>query len=183
MKYGIKTNGQMIPVTPGPNDWPALTVSYQNDDAKTEQNLISEGFTIMGEISYNAYIAAHQAEYDAWAAINLKDGLIQSIRDRIDIKTDEMIDTGFIYQDMHFRTDVAHQNSYMFDYLLCQTYPHTVKGVGEDYITFADRNEHTMFIGTGFGTIDAIIRLGWDLKDGLEALTYSELLVWVDPRL
>ena len=183
MKYGIKTFGQVPNPNEVPEAWPALTVSYQDDDAKIEQQLISEGFTMQTATVYNAYVAAHQAEYDAWCAVYLIDELRQSIRDVIDLKTDELISNGFTYQEKDFKTDIEHQNSYMFDYLLNQNYPHTVKGKDADYITFQSREEHTLFIGYGFGNVNEIIRYGWELKDGLSELTYVQLLVWVDPRV
>lgn len=180
MKYGIRTCGQEGAA--GPADWPALTVSYQDGDTRIEQELVSKNFTLMSEATYLTYIANHQAEYDAWAAVNLRAGLEQSIRDQIDTKTDEIIDAGFTYQTMSFKLDLEHQNSYMFDYLLNQTYPHIVKGVGNDYITFGDHDEHTTFIATGFGYVDNVIRTGWNIKDNLVNLSYAELLAWTDPR-
>lgn len=182
MKYGIKTNGQMVPSNPGPADWPSITVAYLDDDTKVEQNLLAEGFTILGEISYNAYIADHQAEYDAWAATYFIESLRLEIRDLIDAKTDELINVGITYQGMSFKLDLAHQNSYMFDYMLNQEYPHTIKGVGTDYLTLATHDEFTQFVSYCFGAVDALIRNGWEMKDDLVNMTYQQLLEWTDPR-
>jgi len=178
MKYAVKFYSQVENPEGVPGTWPAVTINGP------DTLVVPEGFTAMTEAEHAAYVAAHQAEYDAWVddASSTKLSLAQKVRDRIDTRTDELIAIGFTYQDMHFKLDLEHQNSYMFDYLLNSTYPHTVKGVGDDYITFSSRNEHTAFIGTGFGTADTLIRGGWTLKDALAEMTYAQLAAWTDPR-
>lgn len=180
MKYGIKLYSEVDNPEGVPGEWPAITVKFEDGDMKILPYL--DGYTVMTESEYLAYIAEYQGVYDAWAAVNLKAGLVQDIRDRIDVKTDLMIAAGIVYEGKRFKLDVEHQNSYMFDYLLNQSYPHEIKGVGEDYLVFASRDEHTAFIGYGFGAVDAMIRGGWELKSGLDGKSYGELLVWEDPR-
>jgi hypothetical protein len=104
------------------------------------------------------------------------------IRQDIDDRTDELIDNGVIYSEIQFRTDVKHQNQYMFSYLLNQAYPYTVKGIGQNYLTFQNRTEHTAFIGTCFASLEALLKAGWTLKDALDEMTTEEMLAWVDPR-
>lgn len=162
-----------------PGDWPAIVESGPVD------MVIPEGYTGMTDAEYAAYVAAHQAEFDAWQDDNSpnKIALKQKRRDQIDAKTDELLATGFIYDGKQFKMDLEHQNSYTFDFMLDQTtYPRTVKGVGNDYLEIADRNEHTNFIGTGFITAKTIIETGWALKDALDSMTYQQLTDWVDPR-
>jgi len=114
---------------------------------------------------------------------NMAESAVRSCRRQdIDDRTDELLAAGFTYDNKQFKMDLEHQNSYMFDYLLNQEYPHTVKGVGDAYLTFADRDAHTLFIGTGFGTGKVIIEGGWALKDALDAMDKAALLAWTDPR-
>jgi hypothetical protein len=104
------------------------------------------------------------------------------VRQDIDEVTDELIAKGFVYQDISFQMDIEHQNSYMFSYLLNQEYPYTIKGVGDGYLTFDNRDQHTAFIAAGFSICGTIIQEGWALKEALSPMTKHELLSWVDDR-
>jgi hypothetical protein len=108
----------------------------------------------------------------------------QEIRDQIDTKTNEIIADGVTYNDIQFKLDVEHQLTYKgaYDLRAFITYPYTVKGEGENYLTLDDEAAFTTFILTGFTHIDSAIRGGWVLKAALETMTYEELLAWTDPR-
>ena len=113
----------------------------------------------------------------------MDEGIVRMcIREDIDNRTDELIAQGFVYQSIQFKMDTEHQNTYMFSYLLNQTYPYTVKGVGENYLIFQDRNEHTTFIVSGFTACSTIIQTGWGIKESLDEMTKEEMLAWVDSR-
>ena len=185
MKYGIKTYSQVPNPDGVPDAWIAMSVKYQNDDIKTEQQLITDNFTIQTEIVHNNYISDHQAEYDTWCEIHCKDDLIQSIRDRIDVYTDELIDIGFEYSNVQFKMDVEHQMTYkdVYDFRQYVTFPYTIKGVGENYLTIDNEQDYTTFILYGFQWLTEVITTGWSLKTAVETMTYQQLLAWVDPRI
>ena len=191
MKYGIKTFGQVPNPNEVPEAWPALTVSYQDDDAKIEQQLISEGFTMQTATVYNAYVAAHQAEYDAWAEVHLRLPLIQEIRDRIDAQTDIIIANGYIYppppatESGQFKMDLEHQSTYKgsYDFREYIDFPYTIKGVGQFFLTFHNGTEMRNFVLYGFGWMQTVIQTGWGLKTALDSMTYEQLKNWTDPRI
>ena len=180
MKYAVKFYSQVENPEGVPGTWPAVTIDGP------DTLVVPEGFTTMTEAEHTAYVAAHQAEYDAWveAASSTKLAFKQKLKDRIDAKTDEMIATGMVYGGIQFKMDIEHQMSYKgaYDFRAYISYPYTIKGVGAGYLTFQNEGEFTAFILYGFGFMNEVIRGGWMLKDGLDAMTYAELLAWTDPR-
>lgn len=180
MKYAVKFYSQVENPEGVPGAWPAITIDGP------DTLVIPDGFTAMTAEEHAAYIALHQADYDAWVEAGSSTKLLikQKIRDQIDIKTDAIIAAGMVYQDMHFKMDIEHQMSYKgaYDFRAYISYPYTIKGVGASYLMFQNEGEFTAFILYGFGFMNEVIRGGWVLKDSLDAMTYAELLAWVDPR-
>ena len=180
MKYAVKFYSQVENPEGVPGTWPAITIDGP------DTLVVPDGFTGMTEAEHTAYVESHQAEYDAWveAASSTKLSIKNKLRDKIDAKTDEIIDNGMVYQEMQFKMDIEHQMSYKgaYDFRAYLTYPYTIKGVGSHYLTFQNEGEFTQFILYGFGFMNEVIRGGWVLKDGLDALSYAELVSWVDPR-
>ena len=107
-------------------------------------------------------------------------------REDIDRKSDLIIAWGFTYPGttIRFKMDLEHQMSYkgVFDLRSYVTFPYTIKGVGDGYLTFQNETEMTQFILYSFTWIVGILQNGWELKDDLSALTKEELIAWVDPR-
>ena len=105
-------------------------------------------------------------------------------REDIDKKTDQVLAYGFTYESSRFKMDLEHQMSYksVFDLRAYLTFPYTIKGVGDGYLTFQNETEMTNFVLYAFSWVGDIIRNGWGLKDGLDALNKDELIAWEDPR-
>jgi len=108
-------------------------------------------------------------------------------REDIDKKTDHLLAQGYTYPgtSICFRMDLEHQMSYksVFDLRAYLTFPYTVKGVGDGYMTFQDAAEMTNFILYSFQWVGGLIQGGWVLKDALSSLTtVEELIAWADVR-
>ena len=191
MRYGVKFYSQ-VPNPDGiPSAWIAISSAFQDNDSKTQQELIAGGFTIFTQPQYTAYISAHQAEYDAWAEVHLRLPLIQEIRDRIDAQTDIIIANGYIYppppatESGQFKMDLEHQSTYKgsYDFREYIDFPYTIKGVGQFFLTFHNGTEMRNFVLYGFGWMQTVIQTGWGLKTALDSMTYEQLKNWTDPRI
>lgn len=178
MKYAVKFYSDIDNPGGATPEYPAVIVEI--DDSVVEM----PGYTIMTQAQLDARKAQYQSAYDAWKESSLKPGLLTSLKDRIDLKTDSLIAAGFTYADKPFKLDLEHQMSYKgaYDLRAYLTFPYTIKGVGENYLELADEAAFTQFILAAFTYLQTVIQTGWGIKDSLDALTYAQLLAWTDPR-
>ena len=163
-----------------PGDWPCDARLLNDSDP------IPTDYTEMSISAYNTYIIAHQSEYDAWwdSETTKKLLLKEKLRDDVDAKTDCLIACGYEYQNIQFKMDLEHQMSYksVYDFRQFLTFPYTIKGVGENYLTFQNEAEMQTFTLYGLGWMQAVLQGGWEIKTSFETMTYQQLLDWTDPR-
>jgi hypothetical protein len=139
------------------------------------------------EAQYDALEWCDERPKPSWAdCLSLMETSLKvTLRDQVDALTDQMIAEGMLYEGIRFKLDVEHQMSYkgVYDFRSFISFPYTVKGEGENYLSLADEAELATFVLAGFQYLESIIKEGWTIKAELVTLSYDQLRVWEDPRL
>ncbi|MCP4100443.1 MAG: DUF4376 domain-containing protein, partial [Lentisphaerae bacterium] len=110
-----------------------------------------------------------------------KQELLQLLKAKIDVETDENILNGFLYEDKSVKLSLENQMNYKAEYDMREllTYPHKIKA-GNEYVMLESSDEYAAFYVAGVQYIRSCIEAGWAEKDALDAKTTAELIEYMN---
>ncbi|MCP4100858.1 MAG: hypothetical protein GY750_05440 [Lentisphaerae bacterium] len=110
-----------------------------------------------------------------------KQELLQLLKAKIDVETDENILNGFLYKDKSVKLSLENQMNYKAEYDMREllTYPHKIKADNE-YVMLESFDEYAAFYVAGVQYIRSCIEAGWNEKDTLDSKTTAELIEYMN---
>lgn len=113
----------------------------------------------------------------------LKELLLEKVKTNINKKTEDLIDNGFEYQGINFRTDqIAQQNfTGLFNVKEMLSYPYTIWD-GDESLDVPSEAELANFCITVLQFVESKRQEGKALRDNLSSLSEINLINYVDPR-
>lgn len=118
-----------------------------------------------------------------------QDAALNTVKQRIDAKTEEIIKTRFIHNNIHFQLTQEFQLNLLGlvqvkDVLVYADVKIKGKSAAGDtvYYSPADASELTAFYAAGLAHIQGAYQSGWILKDSLVSMTIDELKRFEDLR-
>jgi len=150
---------------------------------KTEETAIN-GYIVCTEEEYNDYIRLHKDKWNIYHEGIKAIGMCEKIRKQIDDRTTEILNNGFVYQEKMFCLSLEDRMNYKADYDMnaFYSYSHEIKGLGETFLTFENREEHTAFILAAFIKTTEVTRSGWAEKTKIMDYSLEQLKNYEDIR-
>ncbi|MCP4074544.1 MAG: hypothetical protein GY742_22920 [Hyphomicrobiales bacterium] len=140
---------------------------------------VPEAFTT--EPPPSAYHKWSDSEGTYVADTSKKQELLQLLKAKIDVETDENILNGFLYEDKSVKLSLENQMNYKAEYDMREllTYPHKIKADNE-YVMLESSDEYAAFYVAGVQYIRTCIETGWTEKDALDTKTTTELIDYMN---
>lgn len=146
---------------------------------------VSEEKIIINNIGKNIYLNVNGNETDISEISNFKPKYNSSLYLAINNKTDEILKTGFTWNNITFSLDQEHLSDYKDTVTYLKEgilqFPYEIKGDNNESIMLTTGNIDSFF-NTGLTYKETITREGWNIKNSLSGKTELELLNFVDPR-